>query len=152
MPRPIDREIASRAVDTWFRRLLLAATPRRERSARLESDNREIARARRVTRKALIEAVVDAGLKDDICSDTTRGEELLTRRLRDRSRAVVPQIERLERAVAGDPVTERRYRPAIRGARGLLEAGSDAPARLVREICLVVSLSKRRPLPWARRR
>jgi hypothetical protein len=152
MPTPIDRKIAGRAIDAWFRRLLVAAAAKQGRMEGLESGDREITRANRDTREALVNAVVNANLSDALCANAARGKEILAQHLRDRSPTVAPEIERLERAVANDPTSQRRYRFVIRSARGLLEPGNPAPARLLREICLVVSLSKQQPLPWARRR
>jgi hypothetical protein len=117
----------------------------------IESDNREVSRANRETREALIDAVVDADLSDNLCADASRGREILARRLRDRSPTVTPSIDRLESAVASAPGSERRYKYVIRAARGVLEPGSPAPGLLLREICLVASLSRRQSVPWARR-
>jgi hypothetical protein len=151
MPQPITRKIASRAIDAWFRRLLVAAAPRQRGGVQLPTGSREVFRAKRDAREALVDAVVDAELSDALCADARRGREILARRLRDRSATVAPSIERLETAVAGDPDSERRYKHVIRAARGLLEPESPSPGCLLREICLVASLSRQHSIPWARR-
>lgn len=151
MPRRIDRNIARRAVDAWFRRLLYASR-RRRGPAEAPSVDRAVERAQRDTREALIDVVVEAGLRDDVCQDARRGKQILARRLHESSDEVEPQIDRFERVIAGNPAAERRYRPMIESTRELLDPGSSVTGELLQEICLVVSLSRRDRVPWARRR
>lgn len=151
MPRWIDRKTATRAIDAWMRRLL--HRHRRGVSRGTTPGNPEIAEARRDTRDALVDAVVDAKVSDELCRDASRGKRILASRLEERSAEVVPRVERLERMVERHPPLRRRYQRLLEGLRGLIDPEDRAPARLLCELCLVSSLSRDDSrIPWARRR
>lgn len=113
----------------------------------------EVAEARKETRDALVDAVVDARVSDELCRDASRGKRILARRLEERSARVAPPVERLERTVERHPPLRERYERLLEGLRGLLDPEGRAPARLLCELCLVSSLSRDDSrIPWARRR
>lgn len=151
MTSTLNRQIASRAVESWAIRLLPSPEASHRPDGQISAFDREVSREREQALEVLVDMLTGAELDSELCKDHVRALHVLAQRFPEGAGRLAERLRVLERTVGRNPPLWRRYRPLISGIRDLTDPESEACAGLLHEICFVLTLSGDKSLPWARR-